>query len=87
MRERLYSESSFDQPDDSFGVYRQDSFTLSKGDFNKQVERQASINQSQVSFSLPESYLGKNVTFERENSITSQGPMIFINEMWQVKIY
>ncbi|XP_037534639.1 synaptoporin b [Nematolebias whitei] len=81
MRERLYSESSFDQPDDSFGLYRQDSFILSKGDFNKQVERQASINQSQVSFSLPETYLGKNVTFERENSIASQGPMIFINEM------
>lgn len=81
MRERLYSESSFDQPDDSFGLYRQDSLTLSKGDFNKQVERQASINQSQVSFSLPQTYLGKGVIYERNNSITSQGPMIFINEM------
>ncbi|XP_008406983.1 synaptoporin b [Poecilia reticulata] len=81
MRERLYSESSFDQPDDDFGPFRQDSFTESRGDYNKQLERQASINQSQVSFSLPETYLGKAVIYERENKVASQGPVIFVNEM------
>ncbi|XP_043977172.1 synaptoporin b [Gambusia affinis] len=81
MRERLYSESSFDQPDDSFGPYRQDSFTESRGDYNKQFERQASINQSQVSFSLPETYLGKAAIYERENKVASQGPVIFVNEI------
>ncbi|XP_005810492.1 synaptoporin-like [Xiphophorus maculatus] len=81
MRERLYSESSFDQPDDSFGPFRQDSFTESRGDYDKQFERQASINQSQVSFSLPETYLGKAVIYERENKVASQGPVIFVNEM------
>uniref|UniRef100_A0A1A8JKK4 Synaptoporin n=1 Tax=Nothobranchius kuhntae TaxID=321403 RepID=A0A1A8JKK4_NOTKU len=81
MRERLYSESSFDQQDDDLGLFRQDSFTQSKGDSIKHVQRQASINQSQVSFSLPDTYLGKTVVYERENSIASQAPMIFINEM------
>uniref|UniRef100_A0A3Q2PHC7 Synaptoporin b n=1 Tax=Fundulus heteroclitus TaxID=8078 RepID=A0A3Q2PHC7_FUNHE len=59
----------------------QDSFTEPRGDFDKQVQRQASINQSQVSFSLPETYLGKSVVYERENKIASQGPVIFVNEM------
>ncbi|XP_047204115.1 synaptoporin b [Girardinichthys multiradiatus] len=81
MRERLYSESSFEQPDDSFGPFKQDSFTESRGDFDKQVQRQASINQSQVNFSLPETYLGKTVIYEKENKIASQGPVIFVNEM------
>uniref|UniRef100_A0A3B3WLF4 MARVEL domain-containing protein n=1 Tax=Poecilia mexicana TaxID=48701 RepID=A0A3B3WLF4_9TELE len=40
MRERLYSESSFDQPDDGFGPFRQDSFTESRGNYDKQLERQ-----------------------------------------------
>uniref|UniRef100_A0A3Q2FPU0 Synaptoporin b n=1 Tax=Cyprinodon variegatus TaxID=28743 RepID=A0A3Q2FPU0_CYPVA len=56
-------------------------FTESRGDFDKQVQRQASINQSQVSFSLPETYLGKTGFYERENKIVSQGPVIFVNEM------
>uniref|UniRef100_A0A3Q2CQA0 Synaptoporin b n=1 Tax=Cyprinodon variegatus TaxID=28743 RepID=A0A3Q2CQA0_CYPVA len=81
MHERLYSESSFDQPDENFGPFRQESFTESRGDFDKQVQRQASINQSQVSFSLPETYLGKTGFYERENKIVSQGPVIFVNEM------
>uniref|UniRef100_A0A3B3U957 Synaptoporin b n=1 Tax=Poecilia latipinna TaxID=48699 RepID=A0A3B3U957_9TELE len=79
--ERLYSESSFDQPDDGFGPFRQDSFTESRGNYDKQLERQASINQSQVNFSLPETYLGKAVIYERENKVASQGPVIFVNEM------
>uniref|UniRef100_A0A3B3WLW0 MARVEL domain-containing protein n=1 Tax=Poecilia mexicana TaxID=48701 RepID=A0A3B3WLW0_9TELE len=79
--ERLYSESSFDQPDDGFGPFRQDSFTESRGNYDKQLERQASINQSQVNFSLPETYLGKAVIYERENKVASQGPAIFVNEM------
>ncbi|GAA6221905.1 synaptoporin-like [Lates japonicus] len=83
MRQRLYSESSFDQPDDNFGPQpsRQDSFNQSKGDFGQQVQRQPSLNQSQVSFSLPQTYLGKPVVYDRENKVASQGPMIFVNEM------
>ncbi|KAM4588871.1 synaptoporin-like [Odontesthes bonariensis] len=81
MRQRLYSESSFDQPEESLGPFRQDSFNQSRGDFSKQVQRQASISQSQVSFSLPQTYLGKAVVNERENNLASQGPRIFVNEM------
>lgn len=79
MRQRLYSESSFDQPEESFGPQptRQDSFNQSK-----EVHRQASLNQSQVNFSLPQTYLGKPVIYESENKVPSQGPMIFVNEMW-----
>ncbi|XP_049445361.1 synaptoporin-like [Epinephelus fuscoguttatus] len=74
MRQRLYSESSFEQPEESFGPQpsRQNSF-------NQQVSRQSSINQSQVSLSLPHAYLGKPVIYE--NKVVSQGPMIFVNEM------
>lgn len=78
MRQRLYSESSFEQPEESFGSQptRQDSFNQSKD-----IHRQASLNQSQVNFSLPQTYLGKPVICERENIVASQGPMIFVNEM------
>ncbi|KAM6927708.1 synaptoporin b [Xenentodon cancila] len=81
MRQRLYSESSFDQPEESFGPLGQDTFSQPKGDFSRQVQRQASINQSQVSFNLPQTYLGKTVLYERENNVASQGPMIFVNEI------
>lgn len=75
MRQRLYSESSFDQPEESFGPSRQNSFNQSKAE----IQRQASFNQSQVSFSLPQTYLGKPSIYDRETA--SQGPMIFVNEM------
>ncbi|CAI5687376.1 unnamed protein product, partial [Oreochromis niloticus] len=81
MRQRLYSESSFDQPEENSAPSRQNSFNLSKGDFDHQLQRQASINQSQVSFSLPQTYLGKPVIYDREDKVASQGPMIFVNEM------
>ncbi|KAG7494032.1 synaptoporin-like [Solea senegalensis] len=83
MRQRLYSESSFDQPEESFGPHysRQESFSQSKGDYGQHLPRQASLNQPQVSFSLPQTYLGKPVTHDRENRVASQGPMIFVNEM------
>ncbi|XP_006783156.1 synaptoporin [Neolamprologus brichardi] len=81
MRQRLYSESSFDQPEENFAPSGQNSFNLSKGDFDHQLQRQASINQSQVSFSLPQTYLGKPVIYDREDKVASQGPMIFVNEM------
>uniref|UniRef100_A0A672HH88 Synaptoporin n=1 Tax=Salarias fasciatus TaxID=181472 RepID=A0A672HH88_SALFA len=35
MRQRLYSESSFDQPDESFGPTRQNSFNQSQTDYRK----------------------------------------------------
>uniref|UniRef100_A0A3Q1GKQ8 Synaptoporin b n=1 Tax=Acanthochromis polyacanthus TaxID=80966 RepID=A0A3Q1GKQ8_9TELE len=79
MRQRLYSESSFDQPEEGFGLSRQNSFNQSKGDFG--LQRQASINQSQVSISLPQTYLGKPVIYDREDKVVSKGPMIFVNEM------
>ncbi|XP_058488015.1 synaptoporin b [Solea solea] len=83
MRQRLYSESSFDQPEESLGPHysRQESFNQSKGDIGQHLPRQASLNQPQVSFSLPQTYLGKPVTHDRENRVASQGPMIFVNEM------
>ncbi|XP_061584506.1 synaptoporin b [Cololabis saira] len=81
MRQRLYSESSFDQPEESFGPLRQDSFRQSKADYSRRLQRQASVNQSQVSFNLPQTYLGKTVLDERENNMASQGPMIFVNEI------
>uniref|UniRef100_A0A3Q0SKT9 Synaptoporin b n=1 Tax=Amphilophus citrinellus TaxID=61819 RepID=A0A3Q0SKT9_AMPCI len=65
----------------SGSMRQQNSFSLSKGDFDHQVQRQASINQSQVSFSLPQTYLGKPVIYDKGDKIASQGPMIFINEM------
>ncbi|XP_056294026.1 synaptoporin b [Pseudoliparis swirei] len=76
MRQRLYSGSSLEQPEEAFGpqLDRQNSF-------NQQVSRQSSFNQTQVSLSLPHAYLGKPVVYERENEVASQGPMIFVNEM------
>lgn len=83
MRQRLYNESSFDQPEESFGpqLSRQDSFNQSKGGFGQQVHRQVSFNQSQVNLSLPHAYLGKPVIYDRENMVGSEGPKIFVNEM------
>ncbi|XP_075967058.1 synaptoporin b [Anarhichas minor] len=76
MRQRLYNESSFEQPEEGVGpqLYRQDSFNL-------QVGRQGSLNQAQVSLSLPPAYLGKPVIYNEENEVASQGPMIFVNEV------
>ncbi|XP_070704077.1 synaptoporin b [Pempheris klunzingeri] len=83
MQQRLYSESSFEQPEESCGPQpcRQDSVNQSKMDFGQQVHRQGSLNQSQVSLSLPHAYLGKPVICENENKVASQGPMIFVNQM------
>ncbi|XP_062267517.1 synaptoporin b [Platichthys flesus] len=82
MRQRLYSESSFDQPEERLGqsqFSRQGSFNQSKGDAGPQVHRQASFSQSQVTLSLPQTYLNKPVIYE--NKVASQGPKIFVNEM------
>lgn len=57
MRQQLYSESSFDQPEESFGPSLQDPFSPSNGDLDKQVHRQASVNHSQVNLSLPQTNL------------------------------
>ncbi|XP_071761618.1 synaptoporin b [Centroberyx gerrardi] len=83
MRQRLYSESSFDQPGESFGpqLSRQESINHSKGNFDQQAYRQSSFNQSLVSFSLPQTQLGTPIIYGQENKHTSQGPMIFVNEM------
>ncbi|KAK2915131.1 synaptoporin b isoform X2 [Channa argus] len=78
MRQQLYTESSFDQPDESFvpQATRQDSFNQSKG-----VHGQTSFNQLQVNSSLPQTYLSKPVIYDGENTVALQGPMIFVNEM------
>lgn len=84
MRQRLYSESSFDLPEESFGPQpsRQDSVNQSKAGFGQQVHRQASIKESNVSLSLPHTYLGRPAAANRENQVVSQGPMIFVNKVW-----
>uniref|UniRef100_A0A3B3D7D2 Synaptoporin b n=1 Tax=Oryzias melastigma TaxID=30732 RepID=A0A3B3D7D2_ORYME len=79
MRQRLYSESSFEQPEESFGPSLQDALSPSNGDFTKQVHRQASVNQSQGNLSLPQTYLGR--TFMNENQGGSRGPRIFVNDI------
>ncbi|KAM4613003.1 synaptoporin b [Polymixia lowei] len=83
MRQRLYSESSFDQPGESFGqqLYRQESINQSEGDFGQQVYRQASFNQSLRSLNMPQTQLGTPVIHNQENKCTLKGPMIFVNEM------
>uniref|UniRef100_A0A3Q4BL14 MARVEL domain-containing protein n=1 Tax=Mola mola TaxID=94237 RepID=A0A3Q4BL14_MOLML len=82
MRQRLYSESSFDLPEESFRpqLSRQDGFNQSRGGFGQQVQRQGSF-QSQVSLSLAHTYIGKPVIYDREKNVALQGPMIFVNEM------
>ncbi|XP_057702472.1 synaptoporin b [Corythoichthys intestinalis] len=49
MRQRLYSDSSFDQ---------------TKGDLGIQVYRQDSFNHSSSSYSLPQTYLGQPVIYD-----------------------
>ena len=83
MRQRLYSESSFDQPEEGSGhsqFSRQGSFNQSKGGSGPQVHRQASFSQAQVTLSLPQTYLNKPVIYETK--VASPGPKIFVNEMW-----
>lgn len=83
MRQRLYSESSFDLPEESFGPQpsRQDGVNQSKAGFGQQVHRQASVKESHVSLSLPHTYLGRPAATDRENQAVSQGPMIFVNKV------
>ncbi|XP_061544297.1 synaptoporin-like [Phycodurus eques] len=66
MRQRLYSESSFDLPEENVGPQpsRENSFNQTKGDLGMQVSRQGSFNQSQVSYGLPQTNLGKPVIYD-----------------------
>ncbi|XP_061907057.1 synaptoporin b [Entelurus aequoreus] len=75
MRQRLYSESSFEQSfDDSFSAQlsRQNSFNQSKG---QQMYRQGSFNQSQASYGLQQTYLGQPA-----NKGSPKVPVIIIND-------
>ncbi|KAM9814125.1 synaptoporin-like [Neosynchiropus ocellatus] len=76
MRQRLYTESSFDLPDESVhpGLARQDSFN--EAAFGRQAYGPGSLNRSQVSFSLPQTYLGPTPA----QNLTPPRPMIFVNE-------
>ncbi|KAM3877718.1 synaptoporin b [Diretmus argenteus] len=78
MRQRLYSESSFDHSGEGFGQqpYRQESVSQSE-----QVYRQGSFNQSLVGFSLPQTQLGTPIIYGQENKPASKGPMIFVDEI------
>lgn len=84
MRQRLYSESSFDLPEESFGpqACRPDSWNQSKGGFAQQLYRQgSSFKESQGSLSLPHTYLGRPVVPDRESQSVSQGPIIIVNKV------
>lgn len=83
MRQRLYSESSFDLPEESLSpqLVRQNSFSQARGAGDQRVHRQGSFNQPQMSLSLPQSYLGKPGNFNGEKTTAPQGPMIVVNEM------
>ncbi|XP_037107079.1 synaptoporin isoform X1 [Syngnathus acus] len=61
MRQRLYSESSFDLQEESFNPqpFKNNNLKPTKGDLGMQLYRQSSINQSQVSHGLPQTYLGQ----------------------------
>lgn len=77
MRQRLYSESSFDLPEESLGsqLTRQNSFSQDRGAADQRLQRQGSINQPQMSLSLPQTYLG------REKTAAPRGPVIVVNEV------
>ncbi|XP_068172193.1 synaptoporin b [Antennarius striatus] len=83
MRQRLHSESSFDQPEESFSPHpsRQNSFNQSKKEFGQHIHKQVSFNEFQSNLTLPHAYLGKPVFHDMENKAASQGPKIFVDEM------
>lgn len=83
MRQRLYSESSFELPEESLGpqLIRQNSFHQAEGAGDQGVHRQGSFNQPQMSLSLPQTHLGKPGNFTRGKTVALQGPMIVVNEM------
>ncbi|XP_061689471.1 synaptoporin b isoform X2 [Syngnathoides biaculeatus] len=66
MRQRLYSESSFDLPGENMGpqLSRSKSFNQTKGDLGMQVPCQGSFNQSKVSYGIPQTNLGKPVIYD-----------------------
>ncbi|XP_067096450.1 synaptoporin b [Osmerus mordax] len=72
MRQRLYSESSFDQP------YRQASFDQPEGSFHQPPFRQGSFTHS---LSLPQTHLGQPITYSPDDQLPSRGPIILINKI------
>lgn len=84
MRQRLYSESSFELPEESFvaQVCRQDSWKPSKGGVAQQLSRQgSSVTESSGGLSLPHTYLGRSVVPDRESQAASHGPIIIVNKL------
>lgn len=79
MRQRLYSESSFELPEESFGsqAWRQDSWKPARGGATQQLPRQG----SSVNLSLPHTYLGRPVVPDRESQVASHGPIIVVNKV------
>ncbi|XP_029008025.1 synaptoporin b [Betta splendens] len=71
MRQRLYSESSFEQPEESGAAHSQ----------CREVQRQGSVKQGSGSLGLPQTYLGKPGPGESGAPPASRGPMILVNEM------
>ncbi|KAG7268514.1 hypothetical protein CRUP_002534, partial [Coryphaenoides rupestris] len=78
MRQRLYSEYSFDRPGESYDhqLYRQQSVTLSEGAFGPQIDRQSSLNQPLQTLSLPQTQLGPPIAYSQGSTPNSKGPMI-----------
>ncbi|CAL8338050.1 unnamed protein product [Merluccius merluccius] len=83
MRQRLYSESSFDQPGESYNhqLYRQQSITVSEGSFGPQIHRQSSLNQPLQSLSLPQTQLGPPTAYSQGSTPKPKGPMIIVNKI------
>ncbi|CAL9704811.1 unnamed protein product [Knipowitschia caucasica] len=75
MRQRLYSESSFDQPDD-FGPqpFRQNSVS------QRELQMQPHV-QPRSAFVLPQIHVSKPAAPQREASLRTKGPVIFVDEV------
>ena len=84
MRQRLYSESSFDQPadsDDHRQLYRQQSIALSEGSFDPQIYRQGSLNQPVQSLSLPQTHLSPPMAYSQGSPTNSKAPVIIVDKI------
>ncbi|XP_059924913.1 synaptoporin b [Gadus macrocephalus] len=84
MRQRLYSESSFDQTadsDDRRQLYRQQSIALSEGSLDPQIYRQGSLNQPVQSLSLPQTRLGPPMAYSQGSPTNSKGPVIIVDKI------
>ncbi|XP_056156716.1 synaptoporin b [Lampris incognitus] len=83
MRQRLCSESSFDQPEESFGqqLYRQQSISPSDGNRGLQDYTQGSFSQTGGSLCLPQTKLSTPMNYGQENMHPFKGSIVFVNSI------